>query len=236
MNCEEYKQSIAADPSFDGGAGHLADCAGCQAYRRDMQALDLQIGRALALKVPELMVPELPDLESADVVRLSGWRHLTTPTWLAMAATVLLAVALGARFMGTGVEYDSLADEVLAHLQHERSSLRISNLPVSDKRLNAVVTADIARLDHSAGLITYARTCVIGGRDVPHLVIQGERGPVTILLMPYEKISGPQSLSDEYTTGVILPVGSGSIAIIGARDEPLERIQKELLKSVLWST
>ncbi|MCH7820444.1 MAG: DUF3379 family protein [Proteobacteria bacterium] len=236
MNCEAYRQSIAADPSFDGGAGHVAECAGCQAYRKGMLALDLKISRALALKVPELLVPELPDLEPADVVRLSGRRSLTPPIWLAMAATVLLAVALGARFAGTSVEYDSLADEVLAHLQHERSSLRISDLPVTDERLKSVVTADIARLDHSAGLITYARTCVIGGHDVPHLVIQGQRGPVTILLMPYEKIFAPQPLSDEYRTGVILPVGNGSIAIVGVRDEPLERIQKELLKSVMWST
>lgn len=236
MNCEDYKQAIAAEPSFDGGAGHLADCADCQAYRKEMLALDQKISRALALVVPELIVPELPDLDSVNVVTLSGRRRLTPPAWLAMAAAVVLAVTLGVRYVGTNVEYDSLADEVLAHLQHEGYSRRVTDVAVSDERLNSVVSADIARLDHSAGLITYAQTCIIGGNEVPHLVIQGELGPVTILLMPYEKISGPQSLSDEFTTGVILPVGNGSIAIVGRRDEPLERIQKELLKSVMWST
>jgi hypothetical protein len=91
-------------------------------------------------------------------------------------------------------------------------------------------------MDHSAGLITYAQSCEIGGREVPHLVIQGERGPVTILLMPEEMVDSPQSLMGDNVNGVILPVGDGSIAIIGESDERLERIEAQVLKSVSWST
>jgi len=85
-------------------------------------------------------------------------------------------------------------------------------------------------------LITYAQTCVINGHEVPHLVIQGERGPVTILLMPEEMISGPQQLQGVNIDGVILPVGGGSIAIIGESDESLEKIQQQVLKSATWTT
>jgi hypothetical protein len=94
----------------------------------------------------------------------------------------------------------------------------------------------VARLDHDAGLITYARSCEINGRTVPHLVIQGEHGPITILLMPEEAIAEAVSLDGENTHGVILPVGDGSIAIIGAREEKLERVEKSVLNSVMWST
>jgi uncharacterized protein DUF3379 len=85
-------------------------------------------------------------------------------------------------------------------------------------------------------LITYAQSCVINGREVPHLVIQGERGPITILLMPEEKVSGPESVTGESVKGVILPVGNGSIAIFGEREEALERIERKVLDSVTWST
>ena len=54
MNCDEYRETIAADPSFDGGAGHLSECAACRAYRREMLELDQAIGRALAATVAEL--------------------------------------------------------------------------------------------------------------------------------------------------------------------------------------
>ena len=234
MNCEEYRQEVAADPSFDGGAVHLRDCAACQAYRDEMQDLEQEISRALAIDVPELRMPELPDIDTAKVVPLR--RRFSTPAWLAVAATVVVAALLGIRMLGTGVQYDSLADEIIAHLDHEPQALRPTDVPVTDQRLASVVPASVAVMDHSVGLITYARSCVINGHTVPHLVIQGERGPVTVLLMPEEEVSAAQELQGDNINGVILPVGSGSIAIIGERDEPLQRIQDEIVRSATWAT
>jgi uncharacterized protein (DUF2237 family) len=235
VNCDQYREAIAADPTFDGGAGHLSECEACQAYRREMLELDKAIGRALAIDVPELAVPDLPDGEAGNVVALPR-RRWSAPTILAMAATVVLAAFIGLRMLDTGPQYDSLADELLAHLEHETYALRITDVPVSDARLASVVPANVADMDHSAGLITYAQSCVIRGREVPHLVIQGERGPVTLLLLPHEKVSAPESFTGESIKGIILPVGDGSIALFGDREEALDRIGKEVLDSVTWST
>jgi len=236
MNCEEYRQAITEDPSFDGGAGHLSECAACQAYRAEMQVLDQRIGCALALDVPELVLPELPDIESDNVVSLARGRRFSPPTWFAMAATVAVAAVLGVRLIGGSVEYESLADEVLAHVDGEPRAMRVTDVAVTDDRLHDVVTADIAEMDHSAGLITYAQTCVINGHDVPHLVVQGQQGPIMILLMPEEMVDAAVPLSGEHVNGVILPVGNGSIAIVGGRTERLEDIQKQVLNSVTWTT
>ena len=234
MNCEEYRKEVATDPSFDGGASHLRHCAACQAYRDEMQDLEQEISRALAIEVPELRMPELPDVDTANVVPLR--RRFSTPAWLAVAATVVVAALLGIRMLGTGVQYDSLADEIIAHLDHEPWALVVTDVPVPDERLTAVVPANVATMDHSAGLITYAQTCVINGREVPHLVIQGQRGPVTVILLPEERISTAQELTGDNINGVLLPVGSGSIAIIGERDEPLQSIQEEIVRSAAWTT
>ena len=71
---------------------------------------------------------------------------------------------------------------------------------------------------------------------IPHLVIQGERGPVTILLLPDEAIDDAVQIEGESINGVLLPVGSGSVAIIGERDEKLDTIQQNIVNSVTWST
>jgi hypothetical protein len=234
MNCEEYREAIAGDPSFDGGAGHVSECSSCQAYRHEMIALDENIRRALSLNVPELNMPELPEIETSNVVSLASRRRFAPPAWFAMAATVVVAALIGIRFVG--VENRSLAEEVLAHLDGEPHALVITDVEVSDERLGSVVPANIGSMDRSAGLITYAQSCEINGRDVPHLVIQGERGPVTILLMPEEKISAALPLEGDTVHGVILPVGDGSVAIIGVREERLDLIEKRVLKSVTWST
>lgn len=234
MNCEQYREAIAADPSFDGEAAHLNECAACQSYRAEMRTLDKMIGRALALKVPPLKIPDLPDSETDNVVSLPARR--VPPVWLAVAATIALVAVFGVRNLSTDIEYESLADQVLAHLDGEPMGLRVTDVAITDERLYSVVPANVAHMDHDAGLITYAQSCDINGNSVPHLVIQGEHGPITILLMPREYVAEAIELKGQNVSGVILPVGDGSIAIIGSREENLERVQQNVLKSVMWST
>jgi hypothetical protein len=195
-----------------------------------------RIARALAIDVPDLDMPELPDVDSENVSVIRPRARFTPPAWFAMAATVVVATALGVWMLSSSVEYDSLAEEVLAHIDHEPGAFRNADSPVSDKRLYDVVPANLATMDHSAGLITYAQSCEINGRPVPHLVIQGQRGPVTILLMPEEKVTEAIDVEGEHISGVILPVGDGSIAIVGQRDERLDNIKKKIMNSVTWAT
>ena len=233
--CEEYREAIAAEPSFDGGAAHLSQCASCQAFRAEMLALDLKISSALAISVPELKLPELPELDTSKVTAMP-LRRFAQPAWLAVAATVTLAAFIGFGMFGSDVSNATLAEQILVHIDHEPGAFRVVDEAVTDKRPARVVPANIATLNHSAGLITYARSCLINGREVPHLVIQGEFGPITILLMPGEKITGAQTIEGENVHGIILPVGDGSIAIIGEVGEHLERIEKQVMNSVTWST
>jgi len=236
MNCDAYREMISADPTFDGGAGHLSQCSDCQAFRTEMQSLNVKIAMAMQIDVPVLAIPELPALDVENVVPLVAQKRLSKPAWFALAATVMLAAVIGVRMFGVGITEESLAEQVLAHVDHEPAALQVSDTPVTDAQLLEAVPADIARLDHTAGLITYARSCEINGNDVPHLVIQGEHGPVTILLMPEEAVAEAVSLDGANIHGIILPVGTGSIAIVGAREEKLERIEKSVLNSVMWST
>ncbi len=233
--CEEYREAIAAEPSFDGGAAHLSQCVPCQAFRAEMLALDSKISSALAIGVPELKLPDLPELNTSKVTALP-LRRFAQPAWLAVAATVTLAAFIGYGMLGSGVSNATLAEQILLHIDHEPRAFRVVDEAVTDKRLARVIPANIASMDHSVGLITYAQSCHINGREVPHLVIQGEFGPITILLMPGEKISGAQTIEGENVHGVILPVGDGSIAIIGVDGEHLERIEEQVKNSVTWNT
>ena len=236
MNCKDYKEALTADPGFEDESGHVDSCASCQAYRTEILALDAKIAVAMSINVPDLKMPELPDLEADKVVSLAARRRMPKPVWFALAATVLLAVFIGVRTPDMNSMGGTLEEQVIAHLDHEPGALRVTNTPVSDSRLQEVVPGDVAVMNHNAGLITYAQSCIINGKTIPHLVIQGEYGPVTILLMPDEKIDEAKSLDGINVQGVILPVGNGSIAIIGDREEQLDRIKQNILDSVTWST
>ena len=200
-----------------------------------MKALDLQIARALQIDVPPLVMPELPDVDD-NVATLPVRRRSRAPIWFAVAATVVLGLSIALRMSSVFVEYESLADEVLAHLDHEPRSLRVTDVPVSDRRLQRAVPASMAVFDRDETLITYANPCIINGKRVPHLVVQGQHGPITILLMPEEKVDETTPLDGDSVHGVILPVGEGSIAIIGPREESLEPIQENVRASLTWTT
>jgi hypothetical protein len=240
MNCEQYKEAIAADPSesFDGGAVHSAECSSCNAVKMEMRALDARILAALEINVPQLTMPDLPSMADEQKVvdlvsrRPSRW---SIPAWAGLAASIALATVIGMRFLNTGEDYGTLADQVVAHLDYELQSRRVTDVAVSDQQLYSVVRPAIATMDRNLGLITYAKTCSINGREVPHLVMQGERGPITILLMPYEMIDMPVELHGESIEGVILPVGNGSIAIIGERGAAIEQVGTKITEAVKWS-
>lgn len=235
MNCEQYQKTIAADPggSFE-GAEHAASCDDCAAFTAEMQALDAKIARALEIEVPAFRMPDLPlvaEMGEDNVVSLP----VRSRTWLAIAAAFALAAVIGIQFAGNRVEYESLEAEILAHLDHEPGALRVTDVAVSEERFSRVVNSGVGTMDRNVGLISYAQSCVINGRTVPHLVMQGEHGPITLLLMPDETIDVARTFMGERVTGVLIPHGGGSIAIIGGNEGDLAEVEERVVDSVEWS-
>ncbi len=205
-------------------------------YDIESRELDLKIAKALQIDVPELVMPELPAIKTENVTALPTRKRSLAPLWFAVAATVVLATSISLRMSDMFQSYDSLAEEILAHMDHEPGALRVTDIAVPNERLARVVPASVAQFDRDKALITYAQPCTIRGKTSPHLVVQGEYGPVTIILMPEVSVAERTLVEGENVKGVILPVGDGSIAIIGSRDEVLEPIQKNVVDSVTWTT
>lgn len=238
MNCDEYRNALTSDPGFEDEARHADGCVSCREFSAEIMALDADIAAAMRIAVPPLRMPQLPDVDAENVTALSSRRQYSKPAWFALAATVLLAAIIGFRMAGPGMGLGlgTLEEQVLAHVDHEPLALLPSNTPVSDSEFSIAVPKEIATMNRDVGLITFAAFCSINGNDVPHLVMQGKHGPITILLMPHEKVDATRVLDGVNVHGVILGVGEGSIAIIGDREEPLEKVEQNVLGSVMWST
>ncbi|MEM9400851.1 MAG: DUF3379 family protein [Pseudomonadota bacterium] len=237
MDCNELKQKIYADPNAVTEA-ELAECEDCRVLLDEVRATDAQLKQAMSIDVPPLKMPELPAIDTDNVVGLPTRRAKKAPMWLATAAAVTLAAFLGINTFFPDTSHLPLNDQIALVMDHDPWSMEVTDVPVSDRKLSRVVPTRVADLSHDdAGLITYARSCEINGNTVPHLVIQGERGPVTIILMPEEKVESATPLEARGYSGLIVPVGEGSIAIIGEDDpDSVERIRKGFESSVNWST
>ena len=247
MQCDNYRERLAADPSesFDGGAGHAADCVACSNYRQEIRALDQRIAAALSINVPAPHLPELPSVDATgpgSIVDLHSRRpakRFSLPAWIGIAATLAAVAFLATRMLAPELTSPSLAVQVIAHMDHEQSSRQVTSVAVPEQVLGRVIDDNVATMETGRELVTYAMSCVINGRTVPHLVIQGASGPVTLILMAEEQIDGAIPLSGNNVHGVILPVGSGSVAIIGERTEQLNEIDeigRRLVETVSWKT
>lgn len=245
MNCDAYREAIAVDPSasVDGGT-HISGCEACSRYTAEMRTLDECIARALGIDVPDPKSPDLPHIAAATgepvalVNRGSRSRIMSPPRWAGLVAAVALLAVLFTILPNVRDQRGRLVDEIIAHMDHEEASRQVTSIAVPPQRLHAVVDRKVAAMDHDIGLITYAMSCVINGRIVPHLVIQGSKGPVTLILLAEETVESPISLTGKNVYGVLLPVGRGSIAVIGQREDQLEeidRIGSELADSVEWN-
>lgn len=242
MNCDEYREAITADPSesFADGARHAAACTACSRYRDGIRALDERIAAALSIEVPPLRIPELvAEGRSGNVVGFPTGRSgkVSASLWLGMAAGVVLAAFVGFSLLSPGRSGATLAEQVVAHMEHEQASRRITSVSVPDQQLHRIIDPEVSAMDTGIGLVSYAQTCIINGNEVPHLVIQGESGPVTLILLPDEEIENAIPLAGEHVHGVIVPVGLGSVAIIGERADQLgeiDEIEERIIKSVEW--
>lgn len=251
MECEAYRQAITADPrgTFEGAAEHAGGCAACAAYTAELRALDERIGRALAIDAPAPALPELPPVAAGPVSAgeprarprpgVERGRRFARSWWLAAAAALAaVAVFTVGRITQEVPYYEALAGEVLAHMDYEEASRRVTTVPVSEGALADVLESRVRALDTGEAIVSYAMSCVINGHVVPHLVVQGRSGPITLILMPEENVDAVIPLVGENVHGVILPAETGSIAIIGQREEQMAEVGEvgeRVVDSVRWS-
>ena len=220
MICEDARLAIGADPDVAGPEleEHLRGCADCRAFHDEMRRLNGDIRRALA---------EPPDIRVRAARRpASPWREY------ALAAGVVLAMAAGLAVWVLRPS-DTLAREVVAHVQGEPDSW-LSAHNVSAGGIEHALQRSGVRLDLASDRIVYAQSCWFRGHYVPHLVVETTRGPATVLILRHERVKARDAFREGGMTGVIVPAGEGSIAVLTRGRGQLDDLAGELRGEVHW--
>jgi len=223
MNCLQFRQAAGADPGHlsPEAAAHRDTCPACAEYLHDLLAMDVTIRRALEVPVTDGAAARSP--RSSPVV--------PQRRWLALAASVVAGVLVGT-VLWIGGPRASLAREVVNHVTHEPQSFAATH---SDPAVvDRVLRAGGIRLRPGAADVTYANSCPFRGRIVPHLVVRTAHGPVTVLVLRDEPLTRPIRLNDDGFRGSIVPVGPGSIAVLGDSRSDLSEITARLTSAVEW--
>ncbi len=235
MNHNEARLLIGAEPHAAPTpelAEHLATCAECTQFQREMIMLDGNIRRALG-HGPLIVATPAP---AASVTRISSARtgrqakpYSTWSGW-AWAASAAVASVMVLWALRPG---DTLAHALVAHVEYESDSWSRDH-PVPTTTTNSILTKAGVALDMSPDKVVYARNCLFRGHVVPHLVVTTSRGPVTVLILPQERVTHRTSFHEDGMTGVIEPAPHGSIAILALGSESVDAAAHEVQQSVRW--
>jgi hypothetical protein len=250
MDCTEYRRAMLADPHDPDPLlrEHRESCHACTQYTDQLLRFELRLDRALRVTVPASgLAPVRANGASTalrakgapPLLRAPGYRPGYRKGWLAMAASVLLAVAV-AGGLWLAAPNPSLAADVVTHMAGEPDAWRRTDVPVSATALQDVLRDSKLRLAPAAGMVSYAASCAFRGRTVPHLVVQTESGPVTVMVLVHETVSKSVPFDEQGYRGLIVPVaGHGSIAVLtrGEAVDPstVKEIAARVQGSLVWT-
>ena len=230
IDCTQYRRIVLADPHAASPelAEHLAHCAECPAYRERLLRFEERLTRAL--RVDADVTPlraQVPPLRR----RRNGW--------LAMAASLVVALLVGTLWLGA--PHTSLAADVVAHMAGEPLAWARTDVPVPAADLAPVLAEAHMRLRPDAGMVSYAQSCLFRGHHVPHLVVQTDMGPVTVMVLVHENVAAARMFDEGGYRGTIVPLPDrhGSIAVLVKGDEgdlaQVESVAARVKAAIVWT-
>jgi hypothetical protein len=220
MNCHEFQTALAAEPNSTQVdlVAHVRECEACATYREQMQDMDRLIHRALMIPVD---IPE-------------GARPAEKKPWVArwqVAATLIASVLVGTSVWVASTR-ESLAEQIVTHAHHESFAIVRTDEQVDSQMLKDILSKSNLSLRPDAAHVSYASSCPFRGYEVPHLVVQTEQGPVTVLVLVHEEASrAVKQIHESGYQGVIVPAPRGVLAVLG-KDVPVQEATEKLLWAI----
>lgn len=227
MQHDEFRRLAGADPEHLGRAAleHAGQCVACADYLEQMRQLDGLIKRAMEVPAPVA--------SNVAPMRTVVLKDRTPARLFALAASALLAVMLGAG-VWIASSRDSLAADVIVHVQEEPDAMVVSAARVTQAELDEVMRRAGVRLKPGTQAVSIARSCTFRGGTIPHLVVQTRTGPITVLVLGKEHVEKARSFDEQGYAGSILPSGPGSIAIIANTQSALDEAAARIEASIEW--
>jgi hypothetical protein len=173
---------------------HLA-CRQCAELAFSVENFERKLAVALRVEVPA-------GLESRILlncfIQARRFRRRWQFAGVAMAASMLLAVGVTSWvLLGQRAPSPSPQRWLFRHIEEEPAALSAS-LEVKEDYVRSLFEQFGGELMGSLGLVTYSGKCAARKGDGIHLVLRGERGPVTVIVMPGEHVEQREAIHSDH--------------------------------------
>lgn len=235
MDCLNFRRRMLENPFAHEveTSEHEQSCPSCAEFARDTRNRDHALRHLLEVEPPPGMTERIQLAVDFDQHQQ---KQQTRPWWTSAAAGLLIAitaVSLSVMLDPLDRRNVALAESVIHHIKDEAHHLHEAG-PASTEAVQRVFQRFGARFKGGVGRVNFAAMCLMRKKTGVHLVLPGERGPITVLYMPEEMTEQVVKVNDKRFQGRVVPTLWGSLAVIGERGEPLEAVTQRLLAAVSW--
>lgn len=220
MNCLEFRRAALVDPRrLDCEvARHAESCAPCREFLAHGLETEAHLARMLRIPVPQ-------GLRARLLERKAPRRPVR---WLALAASLLLAAAVGF-FAGTQ-RNDPMALAGIDFVMYEEAQ-SIADAKPTDWNVLVRVAAEMGvSLPEQLGEMRYVCIYPFVAGAAHHLLVKTPQGKITLLLIPDRPAAARLAGAAHGLEAVVLPAAKGSVIIIGDSARSVVRAES-LLKS-----
>jgi len=191
-----------------------------------------QLYQAMQIPVPENLADKIilsqQGKEKSKASKKFGYAFAA-----AIAAVMVALIALFNINLNVNTDNEQLKTAVLTHLYEDSHALDTFQ-EYSKVDVNTMLASMGGKLSDPIGNVSYLGRCIIGKNMGLHLVVRTESELITVLLLPYEKISKPLVLFDQNYSGIIVPSSKGGIVILGDKpDQEVNRSNSRKAKQII---
>ncbi|WP_028870248.1 DUF3379 family protein [Psychromonas arctica] len=123
----------------------------------------------------------------------------------------------------------------LQHVKQEYFLTAKANENATLQSVNAKLAIYGAKATDSFGEVLFVNYCSFEGTSALHMILKGEKGRITVFVVPEDAGFKPSSsFKDQHLKGISEHIGKASLVIVGEQDEPLEMMKEKLAGSIKW--
>lgn len=221
---QAYEDPHNQDPEF---VAQMQESAENQAFVAELKRLDTKLINALKVDVPEDLADKLILRQQ---LQLHHKQRRQTGFLVAMAASIAFIVGISFSLLRLGPV--DLAEHALAHVYHEGVALQVDQ-NVDFTQVNAQLASmnnlGNAKFTEQPGKVYYTSYCDFQGVKSLHLVLQAEKGKVTLFIVPIEKrMVLDNTFADGKYQGMGFEAGDAYILLVGEDKTDLSFVKDEI--------
>ena len=205
-----------------------------KALLRESMAFDAKIQSLLEVPVPDKLADKilLEQSFSIETKKKSNGR------WhIAIAASIAFVMGISLPSLNSLTKSPlDIGTIAMKHVQNEFYFTAKVNERASLPMINAKLASYGAKAQADLGEVSFINYCNFEGTTALHMVIKGEKGPITVFFVPSGSgFSETKTFNDQHLKGMTEKMGNADVVIVGEKGEPLEKMQSKLNKNIVWS-